>query len=139
VVVVVLTNCGGPRVDAIGAWLLERSAPGGATLVSQHGFAKVAPCSGVRWEGDRQAVCIDGSWSPLVPVNGLPIDRLMDFVRAEYGSKARKRLAEDLVELLSSMGHTPDWEVGLGFETASGEVRSTRIRMTEANRAAVRG
>jgi CubicO group peptidase (beta-lactamase class C family) len=136
---VVITNCGGPQVDPLGIWLLERSVPGGAELVSPHGFARVAPYTGVRWEGDRPVVCVDGIWSPLVSVDGLPIDRIMEFARSEFGSKARERLAEDLVELLATMGHSPEWEVELGLETASDEVRVTRVLMTNANRAAVRG
>jgi D-alanyl-D-alanine-carboxypeptidase/D-alanyl-D-alanine-endopeptidase len=136
---VVITNCGGPQVDPIGIWLLERSVPGGARLVSPHGFAKVAPYTGVRWDGDRPVVCVDGTWSPLVSVDDLPIDRIMEFARSEFGSDARERFAEDLVELLATMGHTPGWEVELGFETASGEVRAERVLMTNANRVAVRG
>jgi hypothetical protein len=41
----------------------------------------------------------------------------MEFANKEYGEKARQRLAEDLVRLLSEMGHEPDWRVTLGLET----------------------
>jgi len=33
----------------------------------------------------------------------------MEFAHKEFGAKAQKRFAEDLVELLSTMGHDPEW------------------------------
>jgi hypothetical protein len=62
----------------------------------------------------------------------------MEFATIEYGDKARKRFAEDLVEVLSKMGHEPDWEVTLGLETQNGQVEQLQTLMTEHNRALVR-
>lgn len=132
--VAVVTNCGGPSVDAIGYWLLERSVPGGHQPVTRYGYAKVAPYTGVRWDNDRPIVRVADRWSPLVSIDGLPIDRIMEFARSEFGDKARMRLAEDLVELLSKMGHEPQWTVTLGLETDSGQIEHVQIRMTEHNR-----
>jgi CubicO group peptidase (beta-lactamase class C family) len=135
--VAVVTNCGGPDVDSIGEWLLERSIPGAYQPVARYGYARVAPYTGVRWENDRPIVRVRDEWRPLVSIDGIPIDRIMEFATKEFSDKARKRLAEDLVEVLSKMGHEPDWEVTLGLET-QGQVEQLQILMTEHNRALVR-
>lgn len=134
--VAVVTNCGGPNVDPIGRWLLERSVPDARTSpVTKYGYAKVAPYTDVRWENDRPIVRVRGHWSPLVSIDDIPIDRIIEFTKKEYGKIARKRFAEDLVQVLSTMGHDPEWKVTLGLETEDGQVQ---ILMTEDNRALVR-
>jgi CubicO group peptidase (beta-lactamase class C family) len=136
--VVVVTNCGGPDVDLIGRSLLERSAPAAYKPVTKEGFAKVAPYTGVRWENGRPIVCVQGEWSPLVSIDGIAIDRIMKFANEEFGEKARKRFAEDLVELLSKFGHEPDWTVTLGLEIADEKVKLLPVLMTKENRDRVR-
>ncbi|MCA9138813.1 MAG: beta-lactamase family protein [Planctomycetales bacterium] len=132
--VIVVTNCGGPKVDPIGRILLERSTPRADKPVTELGYAKVAPFTGVRWEGDRPIVRVSDQWSPLVSIDGIPIDRLMKFADDEFGSLARKRFAEDLVEVLSKYGHEPGWTVILVLEQANGIVEEKQVLMTKANR-----
>ncbi|TWT87072.1 serine hydrolase domain-containing protein [Neorhodopirellula pilleata] len=133
--VAVVTNCGGPIVDPIGRKLLERSISlSQRKLVTKDGYAKVAPYTGVRWENGRPIVRVHDRWTPLVSIDGIPIDRIMDFANQEYGEIAHKRFAEDLVEVLSTMGHEPKWELTLGLESTSGQVEQLPIRMTEQNR-----
>jgi len=62
----------------------------------------------------------------------------MEFAQKEFGNKARKRFAEDLVELLSKMGQEPKWEVTLGLETKERQVERLEIGMTKENRDLVR-
>lgn len=116
---------------------LVRSS-GGYKPVTKHGYAKVAPFTGVRWKNDRPIVRVQDRWSPLVSIDGIQIDRIMEFAQKEFGNKARKRFAEDLVELLATMGHEPEWEVTLGLETSDGQVEHLEIMMTEENRNLVR-
>jgi|GEM_PF-474298 len=118
--------------------LVREYAPDSSKPVTKHGYAKVAPYTGVRWENDRPIVQIQDRWYPLVSIDGVPIDRVMSFARREFGDKARKRLAEDLVELLSKMGHEPEWDVTLGLETGDGQVERRKVPMTEENRNRVR-
>jgi CubicO group peptidase (beta-lactamase class C family) len=133
--VAVVTNCGGPDVDRMGSWLLERSVPGAHQPVTKAGFyALVAPYSDVRWEDGKPVVRIGDAWSQLVSIDGIPIDRIMEFAHREFGDKARKRLAEDVVELLAKLGHEPQWEVTLGLKTNDGRIEHLKIRMTEENR-----
>lgn len=136
--IAVLTNCGEPGVEPIGRWLLERSVPGGRRPVMPHGYAKVAPYTGVRWKDNRPTVQVQGRWVNLVSIDGIPIDRIMDFAEREFADKARKRFSEDLVYLLSLMGHNPEWEVTLGFETRPGQIEHLKVRMTEENRRLLR-
>lgn len=127
-----------PDDDSIGRWLLERFVPGGSKPVSEHGYARVAPFTDVRWENDRPIIRVGDEWSPLVSIDGIPMDRLMAFARKEFGSRARKRFAEDLPELLSKMGHDPKWDVTLELQTKDGQTESVQVRMTERNRDLVR-
>ncbi len=135
--VAVLTNCGEPSVDAVGYWLLERSVPGGRKLVSKHGYAKVAPFTGVRWNNDRPVVRVNGDWFDLVSIDGIPIERIVKFANTEFGEKSHKRVSEDLVEVLSKMGHEPRWDVKLGLKGSNGQIQQLQVRMTEVNRARV--
>ncbi len=106
--------------------------------VTDEGYAKVAPFSGVRWENDLPTVRVDGDWSRLRSIDGFPIEEIMSFSREQYGSLARKRFTEDLVEVLSKMGHDPDWEVALELQLADGEPKTVRVRMTAVNRRVAR-
>lgn len=134
-----ITNCGGPYVDPIGRKMLEQSiSDSQRKLVTKDRYAKVALYSGVRWENDRPIVRVQDKWSPLVSIDGLPIDIIMDFANKEYGDIARKRFAEDLVRLLTEMGHEPERNVTLGLESEDGRIEQIPILMTEENRNLVR-
>ena len=141
--VAVVTNCGDPNVDPIGYWLLERAIPGvepkilDRNPVTKSEYAKVAPFSGVRWENDRPIVKVRSKWSRLESIDGLPVDRIMEFARREFGDQARKRFAEDLVEVLSTMGRTPKWKVSLKLEH-NGRTEESEEVMTAAKRKLVR-
>jgi len=110
----------------------------GSKPASESGYAKVAPFSGVRWEGDRPVVRIGNDWHRLVSIDGISTDRIMAFALEVFGDRARKRFGEDLPELLSKMGHAPDWEVTLEFATDDGATELLKTRMTKRNRDLVR-
>jgi hypothetical protein len=92
----------------------------------------------VRWENDRPVVCVNDVWSPLKSIDGIPIDRIMEFASQEFGSRAKKRFAEDLVKLLAKFGHQPKWTVTLGLEKTDGQIEESQVLMTKANRDRVR-
>jgi len=119
--------------------MVREYAPEARKPVTARGYARVSPFTGVRWEGDRPVVRVRGRWAPLASIDGLPIADVMEFARREFGDKARKRLAEDLVELLSKMGREPGWDVALGLEADGGRVEVLTEPMTEENRALLRG
>ena len=132
--VAVITNSGGPDVDKIGEWLLDRSAPGAFKLKTKYGYARVAPFTGVRWKKDRPIVRVNDTWSPLVSINDIPIDSIMEFADKEFGSIAQKRFAEDLVQVLLKMGHEPEWRVTLGLQMPNGKIQASEVLMTEEKR-----
>ena len=137
--VVVLSNTSN-SVDGLGQEVIEAlvRSSGDSKPVTKDGYAKVVPFSGVRWENDRPIVLVEERWAPVVSIDGLPIERIMEFAQKEFDDKARKRFGEDLVELLAKMGHAPQWEVTLGLETSDGEIEQVKVMMTEENRALVR-
>jgi CubicO group peptidase (beta-lactamase class C family) len=137
--VVVLSNTSN-SVDDFGEGILTALVrrSGGHKPVTNEGYAKVAPFTGVRWENNRPIVRVDDRWSPLVSIDGIPMKRIVSFAHQQFGDKARKRFAEDLVELLATMGHEPQWEVTLGLETSDGQVKQLEVMMTEENRDLVR-
>lgn len=142
--VAVVTNCGGPYVDPIGRWLLERSVPDVPTTaldreaVVERTYARVAPFTAVRWVNDEPEVRIDDEWFRSISIDGIPTSRITRFAEARFGERARMRFAEDLVEVLSSMGHDPEWTVTLELENGEGVAEKRRIRMTAENRNRVR-
>jgi hypothetical protein len=117
---------------------VEAFAPGQSKPISEHGYAKVAPFTDVRWEEDRPIVRVGDEWLPLVSLDGIPMDRIMKFARETFGDLAHKRFAEDLPELLSKMGHDPQWDVILEWQTNDARAKSMQVRMTKRNRDLVR-
>jgi CubicO group peptidase (beta-lactamase class C family) len=138
VAVAVVTNCGGPYVDPIGRRLLEQAVPPSQKRLPEARYARVSPYSGVRWENDRPVVRIDDEWYDLLAVDGISVDRIVGFAKEQYGSRARKRVAEDLIQILAELGHDPDWEVTLDLRTQDGTTLQQDVLMTERNRDQVR-
>jgi|GEM_PF-7051996 len=67
---------------------------------------QVSPFTHVRFAGDKVFVMYLGNESELAAVNGQPTVDILAFCRAKYGEHDMyKRFAEDLVVVLSEMGH----------------------------------
>jgi len=104
-------------------------------------FAKVAPYTGVRWDGDsdQPIVRIAGEWLRLTAVEGIPIEELMQVARQDFGDLARKRFTEDLPELLHAAGHNPAWTVTLMLDRGDGKgAAAFEVEMTEGKRTKAR-
>ncbi len=106
----------------------------------EDGFAKLSPFTAVRWNEDRPEVEINRQWYQLRAVNDLPIERILEFSKATFENRWQMRFEEDLVELLSRMGHPPAKTVSLTVKSlSSGEVRTLKnVPMTHANRTAIK-
>jgi hypothetical protein len=102
-------------------------------------YRKRAPFSGVRWEGDRPLVKVGEEWFTLVSLDGIAAEDIVAFSWRTYVDKWRKRFAEDLVEVLTRMGHPPHGTVTLVVQPlTSSETRTLKeVPMTEANRRAI--
>lgn len=102
-------------------------------------YSKRSPFTGVRWNDDHPEVEVDNRWFKLVSLDGVPVAEIISFGRRTYRGLWQKRFEEDLVELLSRMGHPPGDTVQLELEsltTAETSVRS-RVPMTAENRSKI--
>ena len=134
--VLVVTNqsSASQAADEVAAGLLEAWAQGDAA------YPKLAPFNGVRWNEQQPEVRIGKQWCRLLSLNDLPAAEIVAFSQATFADNWQKRFEEDLVELLTRMGHPPQGKVKL--EIGSLTSPKTRILeevpMTAANRQAIR-
>lgn len=103
-------------------------------------YPKVSPFSAVRWDEDQPEVALDETWYHLVSLDGIPAAEMVAFSQQTYGALWRKRFEEDLVELLSRMGHAPGNTVDLELQLlGQTEIEVLEdVPMTRANRKAIR-
>jgi hypothetical protein len=75
-----------------------------------------------------------------VSLDDLPATEIVAFSQRTYGDTWQKRFEEDLVELLTRMGHRPQDAVTLVVQSlTSSETRTlVNVPMTTANRQAIR-
>ena len=102
-------------------------------------YPKSAPFAGVRWEADKPEVKIGEEWFKLVSLDGIAAEDIVAFSRRTYANKWQKRFEEDLVEVLTGMGHEPKDTVRLVVSSAESSTTQTleNVPMTEANRRAI--
>jgi RNA polymerase sigma factor (sigma-70 family) len=106
---------------------------------------RTAPFSGMRWMGDKAQVLVDQTWYEFVALDGMPAEKIIQFAKEAYPdgdvSKPlwKKRVSEDLVEVLSKMGHPPKEAVSLDLRRLdNGEaVHMPNVAMTAENRRAI--
>ena len=103
------------------------------------GYPKLSPFSAVRWRDQFAEVQVDGKWYELVSLNDVGFEDIMSFSRTTFGSGSQKRFEEDLVELLTRMGHPPEQAVKLVLESLTEKTTTTmeKVAMTSANRRAI--
>ncbi|MBL7648609.1 MAG: beta-lactamase family protein [Candidatus Hydrogenedentes bacterium] len=113
-------------------------------------YPKLAPFTDVRWGEDVPVVEIDGEWHLLFSIDGLDVKEIVEFCKTTYGEKWQMRFGQDLVQILTEMGHTPKDTVQLdvlsaglvsgSFEPSQSQpVRTVKdVAMTAGNRRAVR-
>ncbi len=102
-------------------------------------YAKLSPFEAVRWDDMQPEVMLDGEWFDWIAINGIPTEDIVAFSQT-YDARWKKRVEEDLVELLTVMGHSPDTRVTLVVRSlATLETQTLEgVRMTRANRNAIR-
>ncbi|MCA8999914.1 MAG: hypothetical protein KDA80_23160 [Planctomycetaceae bacterium] len=77
------------------------------SLERRRDYPLLSPFEAVRWPNSHPEVQVNGEWFRLISVNGLSTHEILEFSRHTYGPLWQKRFEEDLVELLSRMGHPP--------------------------------
>jgi len=78
---------------------------------------KSAPFDAIEWPADDAAkvrVLVEKSWWNLEAVDGVEVEKITAFI-AKHWSRGliQKRFAEDLVEVMTKMGHSPKATVTL--------------------------
>lgn len=103
-------------------------------------YPKKSPFGAIRWKKSMPEVRLGSDWYRLVSLDGIPTEKMLAFGQETYGNRWKKRFEEDLVELLTIMGHPPQDSVTLVVESVDSGEQSIRknVRMTEANRKAIR-
>jgi hypothetical protein len=103
-------------------------------------YPKLSPFTAVRWDGEQPEAELNGQWFKLVSINDVSTDEMLAFSKKSFGRKWRKRFEEDLVELLTLMGHKPADTVTLVVQSLTGPQLQTleNVLMTEENRWAIR-
>ncbi|HLX69034.1 MAG TPA: sigma-70 family RNA polymerase sigma factor [Verrucomicrobiae bacterium] len=69
---------------------------------------QVSPFTAVRFGGDKVMVTYSGSEYELASINEVAAGDMVAFSHAHYGDLWDKRIAEDIVVVLTDMGHAPD-------------------------------
>jgi hypothetical protein len=107
-----------------------------STVNSWQGYPMLSPFEAVRWNGEVPQVQVAGKWYELLEINNIPVKQITDFSRSMGSTTWQKHFEEDLVELLTKMGHTPGMSATLLVKDLDSqkEVTLTDIPMTGANR-----
>jgi hypothetical protein len=110
--------------------------------VRGHGYPKLSPFEAVRWREAAPEVRVKDVWYELLSLNGVSSRDILAFLKSvEKDEDGRqKRFEEDLVEVLSLMGHEVGKNATLKVRRLdSGKEEELKdVAMTEKNRDALR-
>lgn len=67
-------------------------------------WARVGAFEGIEWRGDTPIVLVDDRWYALEQIHGRDIAEVLAHSEAVFEERGRKRVSEDLHEVLLSMG-----------------------------------
>ncbi len=93
----------------------------------------------MRWVKESPEILLKGEWVALRSIDGHSLPSIVVFAKKKFRGKWQRRIGEDLVEVLSEMGHPPGKTVTLGIANLQGgDARVLRdVPMTAENRAAI--
>jgi hypothetical protein len=103
-------------------------------------FPKKSPFAAIRWQETQPEVKVGDDWFKLVSLDDLPATEIIAFSQRTYGNRWQMRFEEDLVELLTRMGHAPGDTVRLVVSPINSSMTQVleNVPMTEANRRAIK-
>jgi len=107
-----------------------------AVLPDGVAHSKQSPFAAVRWQNSQPEIKHGGELFKLVSLDELPASEIIAFSKRTFEDKWRKRFEEDLVELLTRMGHPPKDSVTLVVQSLTTGEKLIRkgVPMTEENR-----
>ncbi|MEQ9454961.1 MAG: hypothetical protein RLN76_10270 [Phycisphaeraceae bacterium] len=119
----------------------EELTAGSVLRTEGMGYPRVSPFEAIEWGETEDAiprVKVDGVWYFLGSIHTVTVSDLVAFSRETFGDRWQKRIDEDLVEVLSKMGHPPGETVLLRMVSVEEtEFVSVEVLMTEENRRAI--
>lgn len=101
-------------------------------------WRRVAPWSGVRFDGEDVDVLLGADWFRLEAIDGCAIEDVTHNAREEFGGQWQERFVEDICEVLSVVGRWPGKSVSLQLRTQTGEEVQREELMTFVKREAAR-
>lgn len=104
-------------------------------------WPKLSPFTEVRYADAKAIVRVREELYELVSLDDIEAGKILQSAKEQFGNLWQKRFAEDLVEVLSRMGHRPKSTVKLQLRNLkTGETTTiTDAAMTEANRRQIYG
>ena len=108
--------------------------------LSREDYPKLAPYENLRWVDDLPRIEWQNDWLILDAIDGTSVSEILTFCRRTYGDLWQKRFVEDLVEVLTRMGHPPEARVDLTVrETPDSPPRKlSSVAMTREKRQTLR-
>jgi CubicO group peptidase (beta-lactamase class C family) len=129
------------RLVVAGLWfvLFLSIGIGGIIIGYRLDHPEKSPFAAVRWQQSQPEVKVGDEWLKLVSLDGIPASDIVAFSRRTYHGMWRKRFEEDLIAVLTGMGHEPKDTVRLVvMPLGSQETRTLEdVPMTRANRQAI--
>ena len=97
---------------------------------------KISPFSAVRWTAAGPEVLVNTTWYQLHSINHQPIEGVIEFCKETFGTRWRRRIELDLVEVLDRMSHPTGRTVDLEVQDLETGAITTLVdvSMTEENR-----
>jgi beta-lactamase regulating signal transducer with metallopeptidase domain len=107
-----------------------------SSFVLHNDGPRLSPFTAVQWDGDTPRVQFQFEWYECVAIDDVPASTILDYLKQSKDFDPKKHFAEDLVEVMTQMGHAPDGTVRLNLRSlATGEtITIPAAEMTEANR-----
>ncbi len=149
-VVAVASNDGDIDSAESAAWEVLKSAAGESNAAAgppqrqsqddgDGDYDKKSPFAAVRWQESQPEVKVGDKWFTLVSLDDLPASEIVAFSQRTFGDLWQKRFEEDLVEVLTRMGHEPEDTVQLVVMPLESQATRTLgdVPMTRANRQAI--
>jgi hypothetical protein len=121
----------------VGAGFLAVDADVGAGGEARgDGYPKLAPFTSVHWTGDLPEVEVDGRFCRLLAIDGIDVGQVVEFAKANYHGIWKKRVSEDLAQVMTEMGRQPGDKVCLALEDIGSGAEFVRkdVPMTRENR-----
>jgi RNA polymerase sigma factor (sigma-70 family) len=104
-------------------------------------YPKLSPYDAIRWtDDDSPQIHVAGTWYDWLALDDIETAKMIEFTRKTYRQREVKmRIGEDLVEVLTKMGHVPGPTVNLKVRTLDTKETSELkdVPMTHENRQAV--